>query len=62
MDPKRLDQKAGSSKNNMERRSHQTDRTLMVKISQAQAQAPVGSIQGGVPLSRVNTNPDDDDA
>ena len=31
----------------------------MVKISQAQT--PVGSIQGGVPLSRVNTNPDDDD-
>jgi len=33
----------------------------MVKINQAQT--PVGSIQGGVPLSRVNTNPvgDDDD-
>ena len=31
----------------------------MVKISQAQT--PVGSIQGGVPLSGVNTNPDDDD-
>ena len=31
----------------------------MVKISQAQT--PVGSIQGGVPLSRVNTNPDDVD-
>ena len=30
----------------------------MVKINQAQT--PVGSIQGGVPLSRVNTNPDDD--
>ena len=31
----------------------------MVKINQAQTL--VGSIQGGVPLSRVNTNPDDDD-
>ena len=31
----------------------------MVKCSQAQTR--VGSIQGGVPLSRVNTNPDDDD-
>ena len=31
----------------------------MVKISQAQT--PVGSIQGGVPLPRVNTNPDDAD-
>ena len=31
----------------------------MVKISQAQT--PVGSIQGGVPFSRVNTNPDNDD-
>ena len=31
----------------------------MVKINQAQT--PVGSIQGGVPLSRVNANPDDDD-
>ena len=30
----------------------------MVKISQGQT--PVGSIQGGVPLSGVNTNPDDD--
>ena len=29
----------------------------MVKINQAQTL--VGSIQGGVPLSRVNTNPDD---
>ena len=29
----------------------------MVKINQAQT--PVGSIQGGVLLSRVNTNPDD---
>ena len=29
----------------------------MVKISQAQT--PVGSIQGGVPLPTVNTNPDD---
>ena len=40
-------------------RSHQTDWTLMVKISQKQT--PVGSIQGGFPLSRVKTNPDDDD-
>ena len=31
----------------------------MVKIRQAQT--PVGSIQGGVPLPRVSTNPDDDD-
>ena len=31
----------------------------MVKINQAQTL--VGSIQGGVPLSRVNTNTDDDD-
>ena len=31
----------------------------MVKISQAQT--PVGSTQGGVPFSRVNTNPDNDD-
>ena len=30
----------------------------MVKINQAQTF--VGSIQGGVPLSRVNTSPDDD--
>ena len=60
MDPKRSDQKTGSSRNKMERRSHQTaDRTLMVKISQSQT--PVRSIQGGVPLSRVNINPDDDD-
>jgi len=44
----------------MERPSHQTDQTLMVKTSQA-LQTPVGSIKGGVPLSRVNTNPDDDD-
>ena len=43
----------------MERRSHQTVWTRMVKISQTQT--PVGSIQGGVPLSRVNANPDDDD-
>ena len=43
----------------MERRSHQTDRTLMTKISQAQTL--VGSTQAGVPLSTVNTNPDDDD-
>ena len=57
MDPKRLDQKTGSSK--MEGRSHETVWTRMVKISQAQT--PVGSIQGGVPLSRLNTNPDDDD-
>ena len=34
--PKRLDQKTGSSKNKMERQSHQTaDRTLTAKISQA---------------------------
>ena len=32
---------------------------LLVKISHAQT--PVGSILGGVPLSRVITNPDDDD-
>ena len=31
----------------------------MVKISQAQT--PSGSIQGGVPLSRVNAHPDDFD-
>ena len=31
----------------------------MVKISQAQT--PSGSIQGGVPLWRVNANPDDFD-
>ena len=43
----------------MERRSHQTDRTLMTKISQAQT--IVGSTQAGVPLSTVNTNLDDDD-
>ena len=60
MNPKRFDQKTGSSKNKMERRSHQTVWTRMVKISQA-LQTPVGSIQGGVPPSRVNTNPDDDD-
>ena len=30
----------------------------MVKISQPKT--PVGSIQGGVPLWWVNTNPDDD--
>ena len=43
-------------------RSHQTDWTLMVKISQKQT--PVGWIQGGFPLSRVKTNrvDDDDDA
>ena len=49
-----LDQKTWSSKNKMERRSHQRDRTLMVETSQA-LQTPVGSIQGEVPLSRVNT-------
>ena len=27
----------------------------------SQAQTPVGSIQGGVALSRVKANPDDDD-
>ena len=43
----------------MERPSHQTDRTLIIKISQSQT--PVGSIQGGVPFSRVNTNTDNDD-
>ena len=43
----------------IERRSHQTDRTLMTKISQAQTL--VGSTQAGVPLSTVNTNPDDDE-
>ena len=43
----------------MERQSHQTDRTLMVKISQTLT--PVGLIQGGASLSGVNTNPDDDD-
>ena len=31
----------------------------MIKISQTQT--PAGSIQEGVPLSRVITNPDDDD-
>ena len=31
----------------------------MVKISQAQT--PVESFQRGVPLSRVNTNPDDNE-
>ena len=30
-----------------------------VRVSGTQLNA--GSIQGGVPLSRVNTNPDDDD-
>ena len=54
MDQKRLDQK-----NKMERQSHQTVCTSMVKINQAQT--PVGLIQGGVPLSRVNASPDDDD-
>lgn len=54
MDPKRLDQK-----NKMERQSHQTVCTSMVKINQAQM--PVGSIQERVPLSRVKANPDDDD-
>ena len=39
-----------TDKKKMERRSHQTDRTLMIKISQAQTL--VGSIQAGVPLSR----------
>ena len=43
----------------MERKSHQTVWTCMVKISQAQT--PVESIQRGVPLSRVNTNPDDNE-
>ena len=39
-----------TDKKKMERRSHQTDRTLMIKISQAQTL--VESIQAGVPLSR----------
>ena len=43
----------------MERKSHQTVWTCMVKISQAQT--PVESFQRGVPLSRVNTNPDDNE-
>ena len=59
MNPKILDQKTGSSKNKVKRRSHQLVWTRMVKIRQAQI--PVGSIQGGLPLPRVNTNPDDDD-
>ena len=59
MNLKILDQKTGSSKTKVKRRSHQTVWTRMVKISQAQT--PVGSIQGGVPPPRVNTNPDDDD-
>lgn len=59
MNPKMLDQKTGSSKNKVKRRSHKTVWTRMVKISQAQT--PVGSIQGGVPLPTVNTNPDDYD-
>ena len=46
MNPKILDQKTGSSKNKVKRRSHKT---------------PVGSIQGGFPLPTVNTNPDDYD-
>ena len=58
MDPRRLDQKTGSSKNKMER-SKKTDRTLLGKIGPTQT--PVGSIQGGVPPSRGNTNRDDDD-
>ena len=49
MDPKRLDQKTVV----------QIVWTLTVRISQAQT--PSGSIQGGVPLSRVNANPDDFD-
>ena len=49
MDPKRLDQKTVVQK----------VWTLTVRISQAQT--PSGSIQGGVPLSRVNANPDDFD-
>ena len=59
MNPKILDQKTGSSKNKVKRRSHQTVWTRTVKISQVQT--PVGSIQGGVPLPTVNTNPDDYD-
>ena len=43
----------------MKRRSLQTVCTSMVKINQAQT--PVGSIQGGVPLSGVNANPNYDD-
>ena len=49
MDPKRLDQKTVV----------QIVWILTVRISQAQT--PSGSIQGGVPLSRVNANPDDFD-
>jgi len=30
-------------------------------VTTSQAQTPVGSIQRGVPLPRVNTNPDGDD-
>ena len=59
MNPKILDRKIGSSKNKVKRRSHETVWTRMVKISQAQT--PVGSIQGGIPLPTVNTNPDDYD-
>ena len=54
MDQKRLDQK-----HKMERQSHQTVCTSMVKINQAKT--PVRSIKGGVPLSRVNASPDYDD-
>ena len=50
-----MDQQTGSPKNKMEKRSHRTVWTCRVKISQA-LQTPVGSIQGGVPLSRVNTD------
>ena len=49
MDPKRLDQKTVV----------QIVWTLTVRISQAQT--PSGSIQGGVPPSRVSANPDDFD-
>ena len=45
MDRKRLDYKIVSSKDRMDRRSHHTVWTLMVRISQA-LQTPEGSIQG----------------
>ena len=47
--------KQGCLKNKMERQSQRRVWTCTVKISQA-LQTPVGSIQEGVPLSRVNTN------
>ena len=53
------EQQSGPQEIGSENRIVQIVWTCIVKMSQAQT--PVGSIHGRVPLSRVNANPNDDD-